>query len=189
MSTETSSSTQSSPLPFTKSLTHLKSFPLISDSLHSITSHPLGQRSISISSTAYEKFLRPFIPYLLKANEIASPYVTKADDYADVGLGKVEEKFPILKEPTENVKSRVTEQFGGAGRLVGGGKEYVVGVYKTELEKENGTKGYLPIAKAGLTATFVITADSIQWLVDQLTSKKAATEANAGEQSEKSGQY
>lgn len=194
---DTPAGTAASPLPFTKVLSHLKSFPLISDSLQIITAHPLGQRSLSLTATLSNRFLSPFAPYLLKANELASPYVSKADDLADSGLDKVEEKFPILKEPTENVRHRVEERVGGVREkveqgkgLVTEGRDYVFSVYHKELEKE-GSKGYLPIAKAGITTTFTITADSIQWLVDQLTAKKAAAEAKVNGESEKKsgGEY
>lgn len=185
----------STPLPFTKVLSHLKSFPLISDSLSTITSHPLGQRSLSLTATLSHRFLGPIAPYLLKVNEIASPYVSKADDLADSGLDKVEEKFPILKEPTENVRHRVEERVGGVrekveiGRgMMYEGREYVLSVYQKELEKE-GSKGYLPIAKAGITTTFTITADSIHWLVDQLTAKKAAAEAKVNGEKKTGGDY
>ena len=136
-------------LPFTKVINHLKTFPVISDSLSAVQQHPLGQRSISITSTAYDKFIRPFTPYFIKVNEYASPYVSKADEIADQGLGKVEATFPILKEPTENVKSKVTEQLQSpkkiAGNLYGTGlslanekKDYVFKVYQLAKDGSNG---------------------------------------------------
>jgi len=177
-------------MPFTKVVNHLKSYPVVSDSLSAVQKHPIGQRSISITSTAYDRFFKPFTPYFIKVNEYASPYVTKADDIADQGLGKVEAKFPILKEPTENVKSKVTEQLQSpkkiAGDLYGTSltianekKEYVFKVYQDELAKE-GSKGYLPAAKAGLTTTFVVAADSLQWLVDTLSKRDPVSEKTNG---------
>jgi len=159
-------------IPFTKVISHLNTFPVFTDTLSALQQHPVGQRSISITSTAYDKFLRPFSPYFVKVNQYASPYVTKADDIADLGLGKVEAKFPILKEPTENVKSKVTEQLQSP-------KEYVLRVYQDELAKE-GSKGYLPVAKAGLTASLVVAAESIQWIVDTLSKKGPASEKANG---------
>ncbi|KAF8421409.1 hypothetical protein EV426DRAFT_198480 [Tirmania nivea] len=173
-------------IPFTKVINHLKTFPVVSDSLCAVQQHPIGQRSISITSTAYDKFLRPFTPYFVKVNEYASPYVSKADEIADQGLGKVEATFPILKEPTENVKSKVTEQLQSprkiAGNLYGTGlslanekKDYVFKVYHDELAKD-GNKGYLPAAKAGITTSFVVAADGIQWVYDTLSKKAPTTE-------------
>lgn len=173
-------------IPFTKVINHLKTFPVVSDSLSAVQQHPLGQRSISITSTAYDKFLRPFHPYFVKVNEYASPYVSKADEFADQGLGKVEATFPILKEPTENVKSKVTEQLQSpkkiAGNLYGTGlslanekKDYVVQVYHNKLPKD-GSHGYIPAAKAGITTSFVVAAEGIQWVVDTLSKKAPATE-------------
>jgi len=177
-------------IPFTKVISHLNTFPVFTDTLSALQQHPVGQRSISITSTAYDKFLRPFSLYFVKVNQYASPYVTKADDIADLGLGKVEAKFPILKEPTENVKSKVTEQLQSpkkiAGDLYGTGltiasekKEYVLRVYQDKLAKE-GSKGYLPVAKAGLTASLVVAAESIQWIVDTLSKKGPASEKANG---------
>ena len=139
--------TSETPIPFNKLVSHLKSFPIISDSLSTIQAHPLGQRSISIYSTAYDTFVKPFTPYLVKVNDMASPYVGKVDDIADQGLGKLEEKFPIVKEPTENVKTKVAEQLQTpkkvADALYGTGldfanekKDYVFRVYHEERAKE-----------------------------------------------------
>lgn len=171
-------------IPFTKVINHLKTFPVVSDSLSAVQQHPLGQRSISITNTAYDKFLKPFTPYFVKVNEYASPYVSKADEFADQGLGKVEATFPILKEPTENVKIKVTEQLQSpkkiAGNLYGTGlslanekKDYVSRVYRDELA---GNNGYIPAAKAGITTSFVIATDGFQWVVDTLSKKAPATE-------------
>lgn len=173
-------------IPFTKVINHLKTFPVVSDSLSAMQQHPLGQRSISITSTAYDKFLKPFTPYFVKVNEYASPYVSKADEFADQGLGKVEATFPILKEPTENVKIKVTEQLQSpkkiAGNLYGTGlslanekKDYVSKVYHDELAKD-GNNGYLLAAKAGITTSFVVATDGFQWVVETLSKKAPATE-------------
>lgn len=174
--------TEAAPVPFNKVISHLKSFPVISDSISTLQAHPIGQRSISIYSTACDTILKPITPYLVKANEIASPYVSKADDIADQGLGKVEAKFPILKEPTENVKSRVMQIPSPkkiAGDLYGTGldfanqkKEYVLSLYNVERAKD-GSQGFiLPAAKAGLTTTFVVAQDGFQWIVDHLAYRK-----------------
>jgi len=58
-------------------------------------------------------------------------------------------------------------------------KEYVLRVYQDELAKE-GSKGYLPVAKAGLTASLVVAAESIQWIVDTLSKKGPASEKANG---------
>lgn len=177
-------------IPFTKVINHLKRFPMVSDSLSAVQQHPLGQRSISFTSTAYDKFLRPLTPYLTKVNQYASPYVSKADEIADQGLVKVEATFPILKEPTENVKSKVTEQLQSpkkiAGDLYGSGlhlanekKEYVFKVYQDELAKD-GSNGYIPAARAGITTSIVVASDGYHWIVDTLGKKAPATEKTNG---------
>lgn len=80
---------------------------------------------------------------------MASPYVAKADDIADHGIAKVEEKFPILKEPTENITGIVTDTvatskqyafglYGHGLELAHERRDYVANLYKEELSKDGG---------------------------------------------------
>ncbi|KAL7273555.1 hypothetical protein RUND412_003587 [Rhizina undulata] len=165
--------------PTYKSLDHLKSFPIVSDSIKTFESHPLGQRSISLSHTAYSTFIAPLSPYLSKA----APYVTRADELADGGLVKIETRFPIVKEPTETIKNKVNETIGYPRKLVGEvyvrgtdfakeKKEYVFKVYEDEVSKEGNKNGYIPMAKAGVTAGYVVSADLMNALASYLGSKK-----------------
>ncbi|KAF8458531.1 hypothetical protein BDZ91DRAFT_743096 [Kalaharituber pfeilii] len=149
--------------PFEKSLRHLKTFPIVSDSLHA-------------------RVLKPIGPFFIKVNDYASPYVSKADELADQGLGKVEAKFPILKEPTENVKSKVSEQLQNprkfAEDLYESGleftnkqKEHILNVYKQKLADEE-SKGLLPVAKASLSTSFTLAVESYGWFCSAVSSRK-----------------
>src|SRR4051794_6967639 len=90
-------------------INHLHSLPVVNDGVSYFKDHPLGQKSIAISNSAYDTLIKPFTPYIAKANGYASPYVSKADSLADSGLGKVEARFPIVKEPTDTIKGKISQ--------------------------------------------------------------------------------
>lgn len=159
-----------------KSLDHLASYPIISDSITTFKGYPLGQRSINITHSAYSTFIAPFSPYLSKA----APLVNRADDLAESGLGKFEERFPIVKEPTENIKNSVVgypkkligEVYVRGTELAKDTKDYVFEVYTEELNKQGSEKkGYVPMAKAGVSAGFVVSSDLMSYLASYLGKK------------------
>ncbi|KAH0605919.1 uncharacterized protein H6S33_004376 [Morchella sextelata] len=163
-----------------KSLDHLASYPIISDSITTFKGYPLGQRSINITHSAYSTFIAPFSSYLSKA----APLVNRADDLAESSLGKLEERFPIVKEPTENIKNSVVgypkklagEAYARGLELANDTKEYVCTVYGEELNRQgSGEKGYIPMAKAGVTTGLVVSSDLMSYIASYLgkKSKKA----------------
>jgi hypothetical protein len=168
--------------PTYKSLSHLKSYPLVADSINTFTSTPLGQRTISLSTTAYCRFIAPLSPYLSKAY----PYVNAADSFADSNLGKIDSRFPIVKEPTEQLKSRVFDTVAYPRKVVAEvivrghdyaqkGQEYVFRVYEDEVAKEcaNDTSaGVVKKAKAGVTTGLVVSSDLMGAIASYLGSKK-----------------
>lgn len=169
-------------VPPYKSLNHLKSYPIVSDSISVFEKHPLGQRSINLSQSCYNTFLAPLTPYLSRA----APYVNRADEFADSNLGKIEKAFPILKEPTDEIKSKVTGTIAYPRKLVGEvylrgtdfakeQKEYVFRVYEDECSKlggDQGRNGYIPKAKAGVTTGLVVSSEIMGSLANYLGSKK-----------------
>lgn len=178
--TETMKPTINGETPAYKSLDHLASYPIISDSISTFKTYPLGQRSIDITHSAYCTFIAPLSPYLSKA----APYVTRADELAESGLGKIEERFPIVKEPTENIKNTVVDTIGYPRKLVGevyvrgsdlakDTKEYVFSIYGDELARQDNTKGgYIPRAKAGVTTGLVVSSELMGAIAAYLGNKK-----------------
>lgn len=168
--------------PAFKSLDHFVSYPIISDSISTFKTYPLGQRSIDITHSAYCTFIAPLSPYLSKA----APYVTRADELAETGLGKIEERFPIVKEPTENIKNTVVGTIGYPRRLVGevyvrgsdlakDTKEYVFSIYGDELARQDSSEkkgGYIPRAKAGVTTGLVVSSELMNAIAAYLGNKK-----------------
>lgn len=177
--------------PSYKSLSHLKSYPIVSDSISVFESHPLGQRSISLSQSCYSTFLAPLTPYLSRA----APYVSRADEFADSNLGKIDSYFPILKEPTDEIRSAVVGAVGYPKKLVGEvylrgadfakeGKEYVFKVYEDECSKGGGTDGVIPKAKATVTTGLVVSSEIMGSLAAYLGNKREEAKAVAQEKTE-----
>lgn len=178
--TETMKPTMNGETPAYKSFGHLVSYPIISDSISTFKTYPLGQRSIDITHSAYCTFIAPLSPYLSKA----APYVTRADELAESGLGKIEQRFPIVKEPTENIKNTVVDTIGYPRKLVGevyvrgsdlakDTKEYVFSIYGDELARQDNTKGgYIPRAKASVTTGLVVSSELMGAIAAYLGNKK-----------------
>ncbi|KAF3150397.1 hypothetical protein TWF225_007705 [Orbilia oligospora] len=159
-------------------LSHLGSLPVVSDGVTYFKGHPVGQRSLSISQSVYDTFVKPFSPYIAKANAYAGPYVTKADQFADSGLVQLEERVPIVKEPTEKLKERIINlpvYHTAQDALAFGNekKDYALKVYNDEYNKaSNGQKSLVSVAKAGISTTFILSTQTIGWIAGYLTAKK-----------------
>ena len=164
--------------PTSKTINHLKSYPIVADSINTFSSTPLGQRTISLSTSAYSTFIAPLSPYL----SAAYPYVSRADDLADSSLSTVDSRFPIVKESTENLKSMVVDTVGYPRRVVAEvivrgqhfadeKKEYVFKVYADEQEKIEG-EGVVGKAKAGVTTGFVVSSELMSAIANYLGTKK-----------------
>lgn len=166
-------------------VSHLASYPAVDDSVSYIKSTQLGQRGIAASNTAFDQFVKPLSPYIAKANGYASPYVHKVDELADSGLGYIDSKFPIVKEPTDTIKEKVQSTVGypmkktsdivafGAG-FAHESKDYLFKVYSDEYSKMGGEKqaGVVPAAKASVTTSLIISTQLINWLISIVLAKK-----------------
>ncbi|KAK6346949.1 hypothetical protein TWF696_007045 [Orbilia brochopaga] len=166
---------------------HLGSLPVVSDGVTYFKGHPVGQRSISISQSVFDTVVKPFTPYFAKANVYAGPYVSKADQFADSGLVKLEERIPLVKEPTEKLKERLTSlaAFHAAQDALAFGnekKDYALKVYNSEYSKISGGQGsLLTAAKAGVSTTFILSTQTIGWFTAYLTAKKEEAKETVSE--------
>lgn len=126
--------------PSSKFLSHLNSYPVVSDGVETFKSNPYGKKSLDLADSAYQKLGKPIEPYLETPYSYAKPYVAKADELASSGLDHVETRFPIVKEETNTIidtgKSIVWYPF----KLAGNGRDYVMGTYQGELHRLNSTR-------------------------------------------------
>lgn len=150
---------------------HLVSYPVVSDGISNFKSNPYGQKSINLAESINKSFVAPVLPYAQGPYGYVKPYVAKADEMADTGLTKVDQKFPIVKEDAEKIKGSLFELIGLPFKLATSSKEYVFKTYGNEYKKCGG-KTYVDAGKAVITTSLVVTSDSLSWLSAYLSQKK-----------------
>jgi len=161
-------------------LSHLTSYPVISDSISTFKSNPYGAKSLDLTATGYEKFGKPFIPYLQKPYQYVSPYVAKADELGDSTLSTLESKFPSVKKPTDELINDGKSLVFYPVTIGNEGKDYVLSKYNGEVKKtqDQGLVGY---GKAVVATGLIVSSDALHWLGNFLSQKKKQTKEVANE--------
>jgi len=158
--------------PSSAFLSHLISYPVISDTISTFKSNPYGKRSIALADTGYSKFVAPTLPYLSKPYGYVSPYVAKADSLGEAGLSKVDAKFPVVKKPTGELYDNATGIAFFPLKKGTEAKDYVLKTYSSEYKKVGGD-GIITLGKAAVTTTLIVSSDALSWLSNFLSAKKA----------------
>ncbi|KUI53310.1 Perilipin-2 [Cytospora mali] len=167
-------------VPKSSFLKHLTDYPVVHDSFETFKSNPYGAKSIQLGDSAYQTFAAPVLPYLYKPYQYVEPYVKKADDLGNLALDKVDERFPVVKKPTNEI-------FTDAKGIVlfplhkgFEGKDHVFSVYSSEYKKANGDNGnafgLIPAGKATVATALVITGETVRFIGDFLSAKKEQTQ-------------
>lgn len=182
----TTTSTMSAPMTngekaHSKVLSHITSYPVVSDSISFYKSNPYGAKSIDLANTCYSKFAAPFVPYLQGPYSYISPYVEKADSLGDDTLSKVDTKFPIVKEDTQKIKGTVFDYATLPLKLAGQGKEYVFSTFNDEYNKTGGQDGIVKLAKATISTELKFGHDAYNLVMSYLTKAKETTQKKASE--------
>jgi hypothetical protein len=160
--------------PSSAFLSHLFSYPVISDSISTFKSNPYGAKSIDLTSAGYEKLGKPFLPYLAKPYEYVSPYVKKADSIGDHTLSTLESKFPVVKKPTGELYDEGKAIVFFPLKKGTEGKDYVLSVWGGEKKKVGG-EGIVTYGKAALSTSLIVSSDAYHYLATFFSKK--ATEA------------
>jgi hypothetical protein len=138
-----------------KSLSHLQSYPLISDITTSFTSSSICQRTINMSSALYAHCITP-----------VSRVVQSADDFADANLTHLDSRFPVIKEVSAE------DVFGYPRKLIV--DEIVRGCYYAHEKQEffksqvDQRKGVVVKLRAGITTGLVVSTDVMAEIADFL---------------------
>ncbi|KAJ6787443.1 hypothetical protein PWT90_03283 [Aphanocladium album] len=165
-----------SSAPQSAFIQHLLNYPLISDSVNTVSStvnaNTYAQRSIKLGDSAYKTFAVPVLPYLSKPYQYVSPYVERADALGEQTLNRIDERFPIVKKPT-------AELYSDAKALVFlpynkglEGRDHVFSVYNTEAKKQ-AEKGYLGQGKAAVATLFQVSNETLALASSYVAVKKA----------------
>ena len=160
----------------------------MSDSITTFKKNPVGAKSLAVTDTIYVKFAKPFFPYLQTPYSIVAPYLAKADELGDFGLNKVDEKFPVVKTKTEEVKSTVFDYAFFPLKVAGDSKDYVFKTYDTEYKKCGGD-GVVAGGKAMITTGLVASSDVLGYLSQLFATKKEQAKDYAGQAKEQAQGY
>ena len=140
-------------------------YPIISDAISTFKSNPYSAKSLS--------FVRSTIDSLSKPYEYVSLYIKKADSLGDATLSTLDNKYPCIKKPTEEIY-----EYGKSIAILplkrgNETKEYVLGTYEEEVKKV-GCKGLFTYGKAAVATGLIISGDAYSLLVSFLGAKKEA---------------
>jgi len=165
-------------VPHSAFLEHILNYPVISDSITTFKSNPYGQKSIALSDSAYKTFAQPVLPYLSKPYQYVLPYVKKVDDLGDKTLSKVDETFPIVKKPTDELFNDAKTIALFPLRISQSGKDYIFSTYASECKKVGGDN-LVTYGKAALTTALVVTTQAFNTASSFLGNKKEEAKAKA----------
>lgn len=157
--------------PHSKTLSHISSYPIVTDLIKTYNSNPYGQKSVNLANNAYDSFAKPVLPYFQGPFSWFAPYLSKADEFGETGLSKVDSTFPIIKEDTEKVKSTVLDYAFFPLRVAASGKDYVFTTYNDEYKKVGG-QGYFTSAKAMISTELKVASDILHYGAEWLGPKK-----------------
>lgn len=160
--------------PSSAFLSHLFSYPVISDSFSTFKSNPIGAKSLDFTTASYNKVTelsKPLHPFFTKPYQYVSPYVKKADSIGDSTLSTIDTKFPVVKKPTGELYDEGKAIVFFPLKKGNEGKEYVFGIFGSEKKKVGG-EGLVTVAKATVATGLVVSSDALNWLGAFLSKKK-----------------
>ncbi|RDW68291.1 putative CAP20-virulence factor [Coleophoma crateriformis] len=170
--------------PSSAFLNHLTSYPVVSDSITTFKSHPIGKKTLNISATSYDKFGKPVMPYFKayysKFSPYIIPYAKKADSIGDNTLNTIDSKFPTIKKSTEELYEEGKGFVFLPLKLSMDGKDYVFKTFNTE-KKNVGAEGIVGYGKAALATGLVVSSDTLSWISSFLSKKKTEVKEVANE--------
>jgi len=175
-----------SDMPHSETLEHIVSYPTVKDTLDVLKKNPIGQKSIEISDAAYGTFVKPFFPFFETPASYAKPYIVKVDEFGNIILTKFDEKIPILKTETKDVKSAVLGYINWPFEKAGEVKQYVFSTYSDEYKKYGGD-GIVAGGTALMGSSLVITSDVLHAITSFLIAKKDEAEAEFKQLTDESG--
>jgi hypothetical protein len=171
-------------LPQSAVLSHLQSYPVVSDSIKTIKDNPYGAKSIDLTNAGYAKFVKPTLPYFETPASYAKPYVAKADELGDKFLSKFDEQVPIVKSETKDIQNTVFSYVHWPLEQANNTKDWAFKTYNEEYKKCGG-EGVVASGKAVVTTSLVLTSDVLKWVSTFLQQKKEEAKEIAQEKTSK----
>lgn len=152
-------------------LGHLRSYPVVHDTVETYMSVPLGNYTVCVARRAYDSLARPLLPYFEGPYSIVAPYVRHADQLADKGLTQLDHTFPVMRETPASLRDRAWTTMTLPVRLLGQGKDYLFRTYEDERRRTGGD-GVVPTGKAVVSTELRVAVDVLDQIAAFLGSKK-----------------
>ncbi|KAI1481388.1 hypothetical protein K445DRAFT_97629 [Daldinia sp. EC12] len=166
--------------PSSATLSHIRGYPVVNDSIAYIKGNPYGQKSIELGDHAYKAFAKPVVPYLAKPYQYVSPYIKRADQIGEGALSKIDERLPILKKPTGELWTDGKNLFFFPLRKGFETKDHVFDIYSSEYKKVGGD-GLVTSSKALVSTGLVVTTEALNWIGDLLRAGKVQAKETGNE--------
>lgn len=103
----------------------------------------------------------------------------KADDFGNQALAKVDERFPVVKKPTNEIYTNAKGLVLFPLHKGFEGKDHLLDVYSSEYKKANGDNGnsfgLISTGKAAVATALVITGETVRFIGDFIGAKKEQT--------------
>jgi len=167
-------------------LSHLTSYPVVSDGIKTFKTNPYGAKSLSLATQVYTtadaNLIKPLTPYLKGPYSYVAPYLAQADDLGDNGLKKFESTFPIVKSPTNDIKSAAFRPFEYPLGLAQDGRSYVLKTWDEEYKKTAGPDGSIvKKGKAFISTELHVASDVLAYFRSFLIARKDDGKARFGQ--------
>ena len=127
---------------------------------------------MSLVHQASDTLLHPFLPYARKPYSYVQPYVARADQLADAGLGHVDKRVPIVKEETATIRDTLGHYALLPLANAKEAKNYLFGTWDKEYKRCGEHGGLVAGGKAAITTGLVVASDVGNWVGDLLRQSK-----------------
>ncbi|GAB1313517.1 hypothetical protein MFIFM68171_03727 [Madurella fahalii] len=142
--------------PSSATLRHLLAYPAIQDGVRKFKEIPVLEKSVQLSATAYNKLAVPFLSLFSKPYGFVSPYIERVDQLGDRTLSKVDERFPAVKKPSDELSAELIAEAKKAAylpvQMSRSGADYVSKTYHEEYTRIAGASPVAHSKAAVLTA-------------------------------------
>lgn len=156
-------------------LSHLTSYPIVTDGIEGFKNNSIGAKSIEIADATYNRVGKPLEPHLRTPYSYAKPYVNKADSLADQALGRFDKNFPIVKKDTNTIFDTARGYAFWPFQLAGDGKNYLFTTYSEQYKKtakgNNRGDGPVTIGLAIISTELKIIADVFGYIAETLNQR------------------
>lgn len=174
-------------MPHSATLEHVTSYPVVSDTLNAFQNNPYGQKSIDITNFTYGRFVRPTLPYFETPASYVAPYIAKVDEIGDNILSKIDERVPIVKSETSEIKQTAVDYVNWPFKVVNDQKNYLLNTYNNEY-KNCGGDGVIAGSKALVSGSFVVASDTLSYVASLLQKAKQEGKNKAEEAKSKASE-